>query len=211
MKPEIIIYQTEDGKTKIETHFENETVWLTQAQISELFQKERSVITKHINNIFSEGELDEQSNVQNLHISGSDRPVKFYNLDVIISVGYRVKSHRGVHNAYNSLGLGLTQLYNTTWVYNHKRHGEFFLNGKNLLFKLKSAFPVTLSKEFLVVDLINNLDELAEDQEQIVKNFQKNVNRFEAHELARMAQQYGSGRTKKLAKSVLRKTRLMHV
>ena len=96
MKSEIIIYQTEDGKTKIETHFENDTVWLTQAQISELFQKERSVVTKHINNIFSEGELDEQGNVQNLHISGSDRPVKFYNLDVIISVGYRVKSHRGI-------------------------------------------------------------------------------------------------------------------
>ena len=96
MKSDIIIYQTEDGKTRIETHFENETVWLTQAQISELFQKERSVVTKHINNVFAEGELDEESNVQNLHISGSDRPVKFYNLDVIISVGYRVKSHRGV-------------------------------------------------------------------------------------------------------------------
>ena len=114
-------------------------------------------------------------------------------------------------NAYNSLGLGLTQLYNTTWVYNHKRHGEFFLNGKKLVFKLKSAFPVTLSKEFLVIDLINNLGELAEDQEQIVKNFQKNVNRFEASELVKMAQQYGSGRTKKLVKSVLRKTQLIHV
>jgi hypothetical protein len=114
-------------------------------------------------------------------------------------------------NAYNSLGLGLTQLYNTTWVYNHKRHGEFFLNGKNLLFKLKSAFPVTISKEYLVIDLINNLEELAEDQEQIVKNFQKNVNRFEASELVKVAQQYGSGRTKKLVKSVLRKPQLIHV
>ena len=114
-------------------------------------------------------------------------------------------------NAYNTLGLGLTQLYNTTWVYNHKRHGEFFLNGKKLLFKLKSAFPVTLSKEYLVIDLINNLEELAEDQEQIVKNFQKNVNRFEASELVKVAQQYGSGRTKKLVKSVLRKTQLIHV
>jgi hypothetical protein len=83
MESEIIIYQTEDGRTKIETHFENETVWLTQAQISELFQKERSVVTKHINNVFAEGELDEESNVQNLHISGSDRPVKFYNLNVL--------------------------------------------------------------------------------------------------------------------------------
>jgi hypothetical protein len=96
MNGEIIIYQTEDGITKIQTRLENETVWLTQEQISELFQRDRSVITKHIGNIFKEGELEQKSNVQNLHISGSDRPVKFYNLDVIISVGYRVKSHRGV-------------------------------------------------------------------------------------------------------------------
>ncbi len=94
---QIIIYKTEDGKVKIETHFENENIWLNQLQIAELFQKERSVITKHIGNIFKEGELDKKSNVQILHISGSDKPVKFYNLDVIISVGYRVKSHRGIH------------------------------------------------------------------------------------------------------------------
>ncbi|MDZ7899860.1 MAG: virulence RhuM family protein [Arcicella sp.] len=91
----IIIYQTEDGNTKIETRLENETVWLTQAQMSELFGKDRSVITKHINNIFEENELEEKSNVQNLHIANSDKPVKFYNLDVIISVGYRVKSLQG--------------------------------------------------------------------------------------------------------------------
>ena len=94
---DIIIYQTEDGVTQIEVHLENETVWLTQLQISELFQRERSVITKHINNVFEEGELDEESNVQILHIANSDRPVKLYNLDVIISVGYRVKSLRGTH------------------------------------------------------------------------------------------------------------------
>ena len=93
---QIVIYQTEDGLTKIEVNFDNETVWLTQAQISELFQRERSVITKHINNVFSERELDEESNVQILHIANSDKPVKLYNLDVIISVGYRVKSKRGV-------------------------------------------------------------------------------------------------------------------
>lgn len=95
MGSEIIIYQTEDGQTKIQTRLEDETVWLTQEQMSELFQRERSVITKHIGNIFKESELEEKSNVQNLHISGSDKPVKYYNLDVIISVGYRVKSHRG--------------------------------------------------------------------------------------------------------------------
>lgn len=74
---------------------ENETIWLTQEQMSQLFDRERSVITKHIGNVFGERELEEKSNVQILHIASSDKPVKFYNLDVIISVGYRVKSQRG--------------------------------------------------------------------------------------------------------------------
>ena len=94
---DIVIYQTEDGITKIEVNFNNDTVWLSQAQIGELFQRERSVITKHINNVFEEHELEVKSNVQILHIANSDRPVKLYNLDVIISVGYRVKSMRGTH------------------------------------------------------------------------------------------------------------------
>ena len=89
------IYQSEDGKIKIDVRFENETVWLSQAQMCELFGRERSVITKHIRNIFEEGELDEKSNVHFLHIANSDKPVKYYNLDVIISVGYRVKSQQG--------------------------------------------------------------------------------------------------------------------
>lgn len=94
---DIVIYQTEDGTTKIEVNFNSDTVWLSQAQIGELFQRERSVITKHINNVFEEHELEEKSNVQILHIANSDRPIKLYNLDVIISVGYRVKSIRGTH------------------------------------------------------------------------------------------------------------------
>ena len=94
-KSELIMYQTEDGKTKIDVRLENETVWLSQAQIAELFQRDRSVISKHIKNVFGEGELDEKSNVQNVHIANSDKSVAFYSLDVIISVGYRVKSLRG--------------------------------------------------------------------------------------------------------------------
>lgn len=91
----ILIYQTEDGLTKIDVTLENETVWLNQDQMAELFQRDRTVITKHIGNIFRERELDEKSNVQFLHVANSDKPVKYYNLDVIISVGYRVKSLRG--------------------------------------------------------------------------------------------------------------------
>lgn len=91
----VVIYRTEDDSLQLDVQLADETVWLTQQQMSELFQKDRSVITRHINNIFKDGELEEKSNVQNLHIPFSDKPVKVYNLDVIISVGYRVKSLRG--------------------------------------------------------------------------------------------------------------------
>ncbi len=93
-KGEIILYQP-DNSIELEVRIEAETVWLTQAQMAELFQKDRTVITRHINNVFAEGELEEKSNVHFLHIPFSDRPVKLYDLDVIISVGYRVKSQRG--------------------------------------------------------------------------------------------------------------------
>ncbi|WP_225072343.1 RhuM family protein [Desulfuromonas sp. CSMB_57] len=92
---EIVIYQVEEGQTTLEVQLEKDTVWLNQAQMAELFGRERSVITKHLGNVFREGELNKKSNVQNMHIANSDRPVAFYNLDVIISVGYRVKSQRG--------------------------------------------------------------------------------------------------------------------
>lgn len=107
-------------------------------------------------------------------------------------------------NVYNTLGLGLTQLYNTTWVYNHKRKGEFKFNGKSFEFKIKSSFPNQLTKEFLLVDLLNNLDELAEDQNQTIKRLPENLNSFNNEELMRVAQQYGSGRTKQLLKSIYR-------
>ena len=92
---DITIYQTTDNQTSVEVQFDGNTVWLNQCQIALLFQRDRSVLTKHINNVFKEGELDEKSNVQKMHIANSDKPVTYYNLDVIISVGYRVKSQRG--------------------------------------------------------------------------------------------------------------------
>jgi hypothetical protein len=107
-------------------------------------------------------------------------------------------------NMYNALGLGLTQLYNTTWVYNHKRKGEFKINGKTFEFKIKSSFPNQLTKEFLLVDLLNNLDELAEDQYQTTTSLSKNLNKFNNEELMRIAQQYGSSNSKKLLKSIYR-------
>lgn len=92
----IVIYQTEDGQTQIDVRLENDTVWLTQAQMAELFQKDQSVVARHLNNAIKEGEL-EKSNMQILHNTlYKYRPTKVYDLDAIILVGYRVKSKRGV-------------------------------------------------------------------------------------------------------------------
>lgn len=94
-KKNLIIYTSEDGEIQMKVLVNDETVWVTQSQMAYLFERERSVITKHVNNIFSEGELVKESNVQILHDTPSDRPITFYSLDVVISVGYRVKSKRG--------------------------------------------------------------------------------------------------------------------
>ena len=91
---EIVVYQP-DETIRLDVRLDGDTVWLTQNQMTDLFQRDRTVITRHINNVFSEGELDEESNVHFLHIPFSDKPVKVYSLNVIISVGYRVKSIRG--------------------------------------------------------------------------------------------------------------------
>src|SRR4030043_1900420 len=92
---EIVIYRTNDGKAALEVSLRGETLWLNQSHMSLLFDRSRPVNTKHLSNIFKSGELDKKSNVQKMHIADSDKPVVCYNLDVIISLGYRVNSKRG--------------------------------------------------------------------------------------------------------------------
>ena len=97
-KSEFLLYQTEDGRTRIDVRLEDETVWLSQSQMCELFDKDKRTISEHIRNIFKEGELREESVVRKFRTTAADGKnynVLYYNLDVIISVGYRVKSHRG--------------------------------------------------------------------------------------------------------------------
>jgi hypothetical protein len=89
---QFLIYTAPSGAVRVDVLVQGESVWLTQDQLAQLFGRERSVISKHLRNIFKEAELLEESNVQNLHIAGSDKPVKFYSLDAIISLGYRVNS-----------------------------------------------------------------------------------------------------------------------
>ena len=93
-KGEIVMYQP-DETIRLEVRVEDDSVWLTQQQITELFHRDRTVINRHINNVFKEGECDKESNVHFLHIPNSDKPVMYYSLDIIISVGYRVKSLNG--------------------------------------------------------------------------------------------------------------------
>ena len=96
---EMLVYQTEDGLTKIDVNMQSETVWLSLDQMADLFQRDKSTISRHIKNIFDEGELDRNSVVANFATTAADGKtyqVDYYNLDVIISVGYRVKSQRGV-------------------------------------------------------------------------------------------------------------------
>lgn len=95
MNNEIVLYRPNELSEHIEVRLKEETVWLSQDQLTQLFHRDQSVISRHIRNIFKEGELDEKSNMQKMHIPNSDKPVAFYNLDVIISVGYRVKSKQG--------------------------------------------------------------------------------------------------------------------
>ena len=96
MENEIIVFKNGGLELEVNVSEDRENVWLSKQQMAELFQRDRTVISKHLKNIFNESELREKSNVQNLHVANSDKPVPFYSLDVIISVGYRVKSPNGI-------------------------------------------------------------------------------------------------------------------
>lgn len=101
-------------------------------------------------------------------------------------------------NAYNSLGVGATQLYNQKTVYNHKRHGEFKLGNKSFSFRVKPHFPKKATPEFLLVDLVNNLELLAEDPKEILKNISGKVRDMDGKKLAYLVQSYGNARAKKI-------------
>lgn len=107
-------------------------------------------------------------------------------------------------NNYNQLGLGLTQLYGHNVVYNYKRFGEFELGGKKFFFKRVPKFPYQLSKEYLLVDMLNNLKELAEDEDLVFENLKKNKEKFDAKRVLSLAKEYGRPRTKKFLDEVYR-------
>lgn len=92
---DVVLYRSDGAGVQLEVRLERDTVWLTQAQMAELFQRDQSVVSRHMRNVFEEGELDEGANMQKMHITPSGRPTILYSLDVVVSVGYRVKSPQG--------------------------------------------------------------------------------------------------------------------
>ena len=124
-----------------------------------------------------------------------------------------LKDHRFLitsPNLYNSLGLGMTQLYNETVVYNHKRHGQFKLGNRKFRFAMKPYFPSRPTPEFLLVDVVNNLDQLAEDKDQVLNLLQKKVRSMEKHALVKAVSEYGSARAKKFFSKTLAKDTLQY-
>jgi hypothetical protein len=114
-------------------------------------------------------------------------------------------------NAYNSLGVGTTQLYDKTVVYNHKRHGHFSLGGRKFDFRVKPSLPRTLSREFLLVDLVNNLDRLAESKKEVLARVRERVVSYDLSRLKRAAREYGNVGTKKFFAQALSSNAAPHV
>jgi Family of unknown function (DUF6088) len=113
-------------------------------------------------------------------------------------------------NAYNGLGVGTTQLYDKTVVYNHKRHGEFKLGGRKFAFRVKPRFPKSLTKEFLLVDLVNNLDQLAEAKDEVLKRVAERAGSADSRSLRRAVREYGNERTKKFFERALKANELRY-
>ncbi len=107
-------------------------------------------------------------------------------------------------NAYNSLGVGTTQLYDRTVVYNHKQHGERQLGNRKFVFRMKPRFPKSLTKEFLLVDLVNNVDQLAEAKDEVLKRVMERAAASDSPRLRRAVREYGNERTKKFFDRALR-------
>jgi hypothetical protein len=113
-------------------------------------------------------------------------------------------------NAYNSLGVGTTQLYDKTVVYNHKRHGDFQLGGRKFAFRVKPHFPKSLTREFLLVDLVNNLDALAEAKSEVLDRVKERASAFDGPRLRRAVRDYGNVRTRKFFDQLLQAPKLAH-
>ncbi len=181
MKNEIILFENQN--VKLEVNMKDETVWLTQEQMAQLFAKDRTVISRHINNIFKDGELDEKSNVQKMHFANSDKPVTLYSLDVIISVGYRVKSKNGV--------------IFRKWA--NKVLKEYLLKG----YAVNQKRLEYLEKTIKLIDIAGRIDEkLSGDEAQeiikVINNYSNALNLLDDYDHRRVNKPSGTKDNKKI-------------
>lgn len=155
-------------------------------------------VDRHLNELVQEGTLQKLSPglyyFPNESVFGKTPP------DENVLVQNFLKDHRFLltsPNAYNSLGVGTTQLYNVRTVYNHKRHGEFKLGNQTFQFRIKPHFPKKVTDDFLLVDLVNNLEELAEDKVEVLKKVSAKVQLMDRKKMKNFVTEYGSVKTKK--------------
>ena len=161
-------------------------------------------VDRHLDELVKEGTLQKLSQglyyFPNLSVFGETPP------DEEVLVRSFLKDNRFLVtslNAYNALGVGTTQLYNQKIVYNHKRHGDFNLGGKTFSFRVKPHFPNKVTQEFLLVDLLNNIDQLAEDSKEVVSKVQSKAKTMDTKKLKKTLQEYGSMKSKKILEPFL--------
>jgi len=133
----IVVYENGEVEIKVSLDNQNETIWLTQKQIVQLFQKDQSVISRHINKIFKDNEVDEKSNMQKMHIANSDKPVKFYSLDVVLAVGYRTNSKKAIEFRKWATKVLKQYIINGYVINSEKITVDRFLNLKKDVISLK--------------------------------------------------------------------------
>ncbi|PKN69618.1 MAG: cytochrome C biogenesis protein CycH [Deltaproteobacteria bacterium HGW-Deltaproteobacteria-12] len=180
-KGHIVLY-----KNKIEVRLVEDTVWLTQKQMADLFDTERSVITKHLKNIFNSNELNEKSNVQKMHIANSDKPVAFYNLDIIISVGYRVNSLRGTQ-----FRIWATNVLRTHLVDGYTINEKRLKAQQNKITELQNALRLLGN-----VALLEGVSDEAKGIVQIISEYSRALNILDDYDHQRLASPKGTKKSK---------------
>ena len=151
-KSNLVIYS--DGELELKISVTDETIWLTQAQLSDIFEKDQSVISRHINNIFKDNEVDEKSNMQKIHIANSDKPVSFYSLDIVLAVGYRTNSSKAIKFRQWATSILKNYIQNGYVINGEKITNERFLSLENEVINLKSK----------VENISNSLEDKTQNQ-----------------------------------------------
>jgi prophage maintenance system killer protein len=198
---EVVIYKTSEGKLELEVKLKEESLWMRQEEMARLFEVGRNTITRHINNVFRSGELEEKSNVQKMYIPNSDKPVKFYDLDVIISVGYRVNSKKATQ-----FRIWATRVLREYLVKGYSINQKLLSSQKNKFRELQSTidFIEEKSKDKL-------LDQQTHELLSLIKDYTKSLKILEEYDKGKITKRKGKLPTYKIdiktARKIVKETR----